>query len=118
MIDSPTGPGNGSLNTQEILINCGAKQVKVTLYLSDAPGMNPTEIEVSEWLQHNSTSRAANFPPPVPANFSPPAAGFLTGPTGIFANSEFAKFFAEILPTCGLARLPTVQSSQYENASS
>ena len=51
MIDSPTGTGSGSLNTQEILIDCEIKQVKITLNVSDAPGMTPTNIQVSEWLQ-------------------------------------------------------------------
>lgn len=53
MIDSPTGAGSGSLDINEILIDCGIKQVKVTLSLSDTPGVTPTDIEVSEWLQRN-----------------------------------------------------------------
>jgi hypothetical protein len=53
MIDSPTGGGRGSLDTKEILIDCGIKQVKITLNLSDTPGMTPTDIQVSEWLQRN-----------------------------------------------------------------
>jgi hypothetical protein len=51
MVDSPTGTGSGSFSTQEIFLDCGIKQVKITLYVSDSPGMTPTDIQVSEWLQ-------------------------------------------------------------------
>ena len=51
MIDSPTGTGSGSLDTKEILIDCGVKQVKITLTLPDTPGMTPEDIQVAEWLQ-------------------------------------------------------------------
>ncbi len=51
MIDSPSEGGTGTLDTKEILIHCGMKQVKISLNLSDAPGMSPSSIQVSEWLQ-------------------------------------------------------------------
>jgi hypothetical protein len=51
MIDSPAGAGSGSLNTREILLDCGLKQIKVTLTLSDAVGVTPSQIEITEWLQ-------------------------------------------------------------------
>jgi hypothetical protein len=49
--DAPSGGGSGSLDTREIFIDCGVKQVKITLSLSDASGMAPSSIEVAEWLQ-------------------------------------------------------------------
>jgi hypothetical protein len=43
--------GSGSLDTKEILFDCGVKQVKITLNVSDTPGMSPEDIQVTEWLQ-------------------------------------------------------------------
>jgi hypothetical protein len=51
IIDAPSGGGSGSLDTKEILIDCGVKQIKITLHLSDVLGLDPSSIEVAEWLQ-------------------------------------------------------------------
>ncbi len=50
-MDSPTGEGSGSLNTREITMDCGPKRIKVTMSLSDTPGVVPMSIEVTEWLR-------------------------------------------------------------------
>ena len=50
-IDSPNSTGSGSLDTKEILFDCGVKQVKISLNVSDTPGMSPEDIQVTEWLQ-------------------------------------------------------------------
>lgn len=48
--DAPSGVGSGTLSTRVILMDCGVKQVRITLYLSDVPGETPTQIEVTEFL--------------------------------------------------------------------
>jgi hypothetical protein len=46
-----TGGHSGTLNTREILMNCGVKQIRLTLNLSDVSGMVPIQIDVFEWLR-------------------------------------------------------------------
>jgi len=48
---SPSGDGAGSVNTKQIVIDCGVKQVTVMLNLSDVPGFTPTDVVVLEWLR-------------------------------------------------------------------
>jgi hypothetical protein len=49
--DSPDGSGSGSIHKQEIMIDCGVKQVVITMFLSDVPDVNPTNIHVQERLR-------------------------------------------------------------------
>jgi hypothetical protein len=49
--DSPSGSGSGSTDTKEVVLDCGAKRIKITLNLSDVPGFVPTQISVTEWLK-------------------------------------------------------------------
>lgn len=49
ILNSPSSAG--SVDMKEILIDCGIKQIRIDLSLSDVPGMVPSEIEVSEWLK-------------------------------------------------------------------
>jgi hypothetical protein len=50
-IDAPSSGDSGSLDIKKIVIDCGVKQIRISLYLSDTPGTAPTSLEVTEWLQ-------------------------------------------------------------------
>jgi hypothetical protein len=51
MEDSPSGKGSGNVSTNEIVMDCGIKQIHITLNLSDVPGVVPTSVNVRERLK-------------------------------------------------------------------
>lgn len=50
MEQAPSGEGSGTMSKQEVLIDCGVKKIRIYLFLTDTPGVVPSNIGVLESL--------------------------------------------------------------------